>query len=244
MIFNENFKIQSKDIGKGNCIKNRGILEIFENIATHHSDIVGYGPNDVENTQITWILLDWKLQVLKRPRYGQILNVNTWGRTIAGELKKTYTYRDFEMYDEDNDLCAIGTSKWVVVNINTGKIMKIEEELIKKYQIENKNVFNLDELDKIRAPEVFDNEITYKISRRDIDLNGHMHNLYYLDLAYEALPEDVYEKRPFNNVRIQYKREVKIGDVIKCKYTFNNNQHIITMCNYYDNKINAIIILY
>lgn len=244
MIFNENFKIQSKDIGKGNCIKNRGILEIFENIATHHSDIVGYGPNDVENTQITWILLDWKLQVLKRPRYGQILNVNTWGRTIAGELKKTYTYRDFEMYDEDNNLCAIGTSKWVVVNINTGKIMKIEEELIKKYQIENKNVFNLDELDKIKAPEVFDNEITYKISRRDIDLNGHMHNLYYLDLAYEALPEDVYEKRPFNNVRIQYKREVKIGDVIKCKYTFNNNQHIITMYNYYDNKINAIIILY
>ena len=32
MIFKEDFKIQLKDIGKENYIKNIGILEIFENI--------------------------------------------------------------------------------------------------------------------------------------------------------------------------------------------------------------------
>lgn len=243
MIFKEEFKIQSKDIGKGNCIKNRGILEILENIATHHSDMVGHGPNDIEEKGNTWILLDWKLQVLKRPKYGQTLKVNTWGRTINGEIKKTYTYRDFEIYDEENNLCVIGTSKWVLIDIKTGRIIKIEEEVIKKYEIEDKNVFNTTELDKIKEPETCDKEITYQVSRRDIDLNGHMHNLYYLDLAYEVLPDEVYEKRPFNNVRIQYKKEVKIGDNIKCKYTFENNNHIITICSCEDNKVNAIVIL-
>lgn len=242
MIYKEEFKIQSKDIGKNNCIKNIGILEIFENIATHHSDMVGYGPNDIETTKIAWILLDWKLQVLKRPRYGQVLKVNTWGRSIAGKLKKTYTYRDFEIYDEENNLSVIGTSKWAIVNAETGKLMKIEDDVIKKYEIEDKNVFNIDELDKIKSQEVFSNEIVYQVSRRDIDLNGHMHNLYYLDLAYEALPEEVYEMRPFDNVRIQYKRELKIGDIVKCKYTFEDNRHIISMCDGED-KIHAIVIL-
>ena len=51
-------------------------------------------------------------------------------------------------------------------------------------------------MDKISIPEKFSNEIIYKVARRDIDLNGHMHNLYYLDLAYEVLPQDIYEKRP------------------------------------------------
>ena len=36
MIFKEQFTMQLKDIGKENYMKNRAILEIFENIGTHH----------------------------------------------------------------------------------------------------------------------------------------------------------------------------------------------------------------
>ena len=70
-----------------------------------------------------------------------------------------------------------------------------------------------------------------------------MHNLYYLYLAYDALPEKVYEQRPFNKVRIQYKREVKIDDIVKCKYTQKNEEHIISIVNKNDEKVHAIIIL-
>lgn len=243
MIFKEEFKIQLKDIGKENYIKNIGILEMFENIGTHQSDIAGYGPNDIKEKGISWVLLDWKIQVFKRPKYGQNLKINTWARTINGEVKKTHTYRDFEVYDEQNNLCIIGTSKWVLVDINTGRITKIDDEVMKKYNIENKSIFNIGELDKISVPKHFSKEITYKVARRDIDLNGHMHNLYYLDLAYETLPQDVYEKRPFDEFRIQYKKEIKFGDIIKCKYTFVNNEHIVTIFNEDSTKIHAIIIL-
>lgn len=239
MIFKEQFTMQLKDIGKENYMKNRAILEIFENIGTHHSDIAGYGPNDIKRTGVTWVLLDWKVQVLKRPKYGKKLNVSTWGRT----MKRTYTYRDFEMYDEENNLCVIGTSKWVLIDIETGKIAKITEEIYEKYQIEEKSVFNIEELDKLKAPEEYSSEIEYKVSRRDIDLNGHMHNLYYLDIAYEALPEDVYEKRPFDSFRIQYKKEVKLGDVVKCRYTFKDDKHIVSICNSEGSRVHAIIVL-
>ena len=244
MILKEKFKIQAKDIGKENYIKNRGILEILENIATHHSDQVGYGPIDMDKTGISWILLDWKIQVLNRPKYGQTLDVRTWGRTINGEKKKAYTYRDFEIYDEQKNLCVIGTSKWAIVNIKTGKLAKLEDEIIDKYQIEDKDVFKIGELERIKMPVKFLNEIPYKVTRRDIDLNGHMHNLYYLDLAYEVLPEEIYEQRPYDNFRINYKREVKYGDVLKIKYTFENGEHIITICNSEDeNKVNAFVTL-
>ncbi len=240
MIFNEKVKIQLKDIEKGNYIKNKGILEIFENVATHHSDLVGYGPNSIRETGISWILLDWKIQIIKRPKYGQTLSINTWGRM----KRKVYTYRDFEMYDEDNNLCVIGTSKWAIVNIETNKIEKITDEIYEKYQLEEKEVFNIGELEKIKEQEEYSKELIYQVSRRDIDLNNHMHNLYYLDLAYETLPKEVYDKRPFNEFRINYKKEVKLEEIIRCRYTFFNNNHIITICNNKDiNKIHAIITL-
>lgn len=239
MIFSENVKMQLKDIGKENYIKNRAILEIFENIGTHHSDLAGYGPNDIQKTGVSWILLDWKVQVLKRPKYGQNLKVNTWGRT----KKRAYTYRDFEIYDEQNNLCVIATSKWALININTGKVVRLTDEILEKYQLEEKRVFEEDELGKIDIQKNYQSEISYKIARRDIDINGHMHNLYYLDLAYEALPEKVYEKRPFENIRIQYKKEVKLGETVKCKYTFQNEKHIITICSKNEEIIHAIIVL-
>ena len=50
------------------------------------------------------------------------------------------------------------------------------------------------EIEKINMPDNFDTTMEYTVKRRDIDLNFHMHNLYYLDLAYEVLPEEVYEQ--------------------------------------------------
>ena len=58
MIFKENFKVLLKDIGKENYIKNIGILEIFENIGTHHSDLAGYGPNDIEEKELPKLELE------------------------------------------------------------------------------------------------------------------------------------------------------------------------------------------
>ena len=34
----------------------------------------------------------------------------------------------------------------------------------------------------------------YTVLRRDIDINNHMHNLNYLDMAYDILPEDISKK--------------------------------------------------
>ena len=70
-----------------------------------------------------------------------------------------------------------------------------------------------------------------------------MHNLYYLDLAYEALPQEVYEKRPFDNVRIEYKKEIKFGETIKCKYSCINDENVVTICNEDESIVHAIIIL-
>ena len=71
-----------------------------------------------------------------------------------------------------------------------------------------------------------------------------MHNLYYLDLAYEVLPDEVYENIVFDNIRITYKKEIKLGEKIKCKYSFFNNKHVVVIVNEDDSIIYSIIELY
>ena len=75
MVKKEHFEIAVNKVLMGNSItsikeiQRINFLEIFENIGTHHADIAGYGPNDIKRTGVTWVLLDWKVQVLTRPKY-------------------------------------------------------------------------------------------------------------------------------------------------------------------------------
>ena len=241
MIYEEKFKIGLKDVWAKDEVSNIAILEYLEDIAAYHSDSVGIGINTTEETHLNWLLLDWELEVLKRPRYGQVLDIHTWSRGI----EKFYAFRDFEVYDEKNNLCAIATSKWLLVDRKTGKIARVEPEIADRYQSETeKAVFKDKKIEKIKEPKEYISEMTYMTRRRDIDVIGHMHNLYYLYLAYEALPEEEYNKRPFNHVRIQYKNQIKLGEIAKCKYTKENEENIVVIKSEDDKILHAIIKIY
>lgn len=240
MIYKEKFKLGLKDIGKENKIKNRAILECLENIGSYHSDIAGYGANDTKITKVSWILLEWKLQVLDRPTYGDELEIHTWARGI----NKFFTYRDYEIYNKDNKLCAIATSKWALINIETGKLARLNDEIINKYNPEDKYVFSEPDIEKLEIPNESESVLKYTVIRKDIDINKHMHNLYYLDLAYEVLPEEIYEKRPFDNVRITYKKEIKLDDVVKCEYSQLNDKYYVVIKSEDEKTIHAVIELY
>lgn len=239
MIYREKFKIGLKDVGKNDEITDKGLLECLENIAAYHSDSVGYGINTTNITHLTWVLLDWKVKVIKRPKYGQVLDIHTWSRYIV----KCYAYRDFEVYNDKGELCAIASSKWLLIDTQKGKITKVEEAMAEKYHSESKSVFGELEIEKIKLPEKFESIISYQIKRRDIDIIGHVHNLYYLDLALETLPEEVYEQRPFDDIRIMYKKEIKLGERVICKYAKQENKNIVVIESQDGKVLHAMIAL-
>ena len=238
MIYKEKFKVGLKDVWKGNEVSNIAILEYLEDIAAYHSDSVGYGVNTTHITNLNWVLLDWKVKVLKRPTYGQELDIHTWSRSV----EKFYAYRDFEVYDKNNELCVIATSKWLLINSKTEKIARVDPEMAAKYQSETeKSVFPEKDIKKLVEPDHLDREIEYTVQRKDIDVIGHMHNLYYLNLAYEALPEQIYNQRPFDYIRIMYKKEMKLGEKVVCKYVKQGDKNIIVIKSKDEKVLHSII---
>ena len=238
MILENEYVVKLSEIGKGNKATNKTILSYLEDIGGIHSNKAGYGIFEIEETHLSWILLGWRLQVIRRPKYAEKIKVKTWSKGVV----KLYTYREFEVYDEQGNLIIKASSKWVLLDIQKGKIVRIEPELIGKYEPEiDKAVFSIEEFDKIKEPDEYKYEIKYTVRRADIDVNNHMHNLNYIELANEALPEDVYRGALFNDVKITYKKEIKLGDTVKCKYAFNDNKHIVVVKSEDEKILHAII---
>ena len=241
-IIEKEYTVGIHDVGVLGVITNSGIINLFEDIACSHSDSAGYGLMQIPQTHLSWVLLNWKVSVLKRVKYGTKVTLKTWARAATS----FFTLRDFEMYDAQNHLVCIASTKWTLIDINKGGMIRIPADVIGTYEpLDDRKVFDEDDIKKIKEPELPEKpSFVFQVQRRDIDVNGHMHNLYYLDYAYETLPQDIYEKAEMNHFEIMYKSGAKLGNTVACYYVKQENCHYVVMKNPETNTLHAIVKLY
>lgn len=239
-IYCYNTKIDISDVGENNKLNNKAILRLMQEAAALHSASIGYGLNDTLSTHLVWIILNWKLKVFSRPNWNTKLTVKTWSRPI----EKLYCYRDFEIYDDKNNLIAVASSKWILFDIVKSFVARPPKDMNLKYTSINRTGFDLPMTEKLKEPTDSVLTFEYIVQRRDVDTNHHVNNLFYLDYAYEALPEEIFFNNDFMNVEIMYKHESKLGETVKCYYSKNENEHIITIKDKTNSSLHAIIKLY
>jgi len=200
--------------------------------------MAGYGITDMNTTRKSWILLSWKVEVKQRPLINDSLTVKTWSRCID----RFYAFRDFEVRNQYDEIVCIATSKWVFMDIDSGRLVKVSDEIAQKYKPElNSRVFEEHDLSKLKEPdgEIF--KTKFKITRNLIDVNKHLHNIYYLDIAKEALPEEIGISNELNYFEIMYKKEIKLGENVNAIYTKSDDFHYVIIKSEDESITHAII---
>jgi len=238
MKFEREYRIGVEDIGVKNLATNKTILEIMEDIASVHSASVGYGVKEIQVNKAAWALLDWKVKIIRRPDYDEKIKAVTWSRGA----NKLLAFRDFEIFDEKGERIAIGSSRWIYMDLVKRRPLRIMPDFVEKYKSEDISVFD-EEIEKIDISsldlEKPDKQLEYKLRRRDMDYNGHMHNISYIDIANEILPDDLYFNKHFADIRVEYKKEIMKDDNVFVKF-FKQDERIIIIFQT-ENKINAVI---
>ena len=241
MIYEEFVKASLEDYGRNGRLEERSILRVLEDISSYHSDSLGYGARNIEKTKLAWLLLEWRVKIHLPLHYGESYRVTTWSRGVCSPCT---TLRDFEIFDEDGNLCVSASSKWTPVHSVDKKILRVTEDLLSLYGTETKTAFEDGELARQKEPKEYTYEMPYHIDRKEIDLNGHLHNLCYLDIALETIPENIYHTRDFRNIRITYRKEIKSEekDIIS-RYREDEGVHTVGIYGK-DGKIRAIVTLF
>lgn len=249
MKYSYKHRIGLEDVGLGNLATNKALITLMEEVSGFHSTEVGFGLLDTDRMKKGWVLLDWQIKVIKRPVYADVVTAVTWSRGTD----KLRAFRDFKIEDDRGNVIAIGTSSWVFMDIEKRRPVRIEEDMLNAYESESEMVFP-NKMESISVPNAFieakkakengseQNSLEtniYKVTRKDIDMNEHMHNISYIDVANEILPENIYDNPNYNCLRITYKKEAKYGQEISCFYAEENDCHFVVMNS--DKGVHAIV---
>ena len=78
--------VQFVDINENNELTHKGLLRILGEAASIHSEFVGYGPNTISQTHLSWMVLHWKIQLFQTPSWNTKILVKTWRKNEKGNL--------------------------------------------------------------------------------------------------------------------------------------------------------------
>ena len=118
--YSTKFRIRTSDLDENDRLKPYIYLDFFQDVAGFHAELIGFGYKDTINKNIAWILMKNKVNIYDYPAPYEVITVKTY----PTEINKLDFIRDYEVYNQSNQIIARGTSQWCIVDINTKKILR------------------------------------------------------------------------------------------------------------------------
>ena len=234
-VYEYEFLAMYGDINDNWELSNVGLLR-------HLQELGGFQTKKIFGSMLTpkgaWILLNWRVKKFKEIRWSETFKIKTWPAMHTS----LYSIRNYEVYNEQGEVAAIITTKWVLVDVETKKLVRDIEDVAALYDEAEKMLFE-DDFPKLKEPSNIEFSYKHIVQRRDIDTNGHVNNVKYLELAYEALPEDVYKNANFKNIDILYKHSAVLGEEMCIGFDRQvvDGEEQYTVVIKSNDKLNAII---
>ena len=219
MSYARDYILRIEDTDEEYYATNKAFLELMENTSDEDSARCGDDIVSLNARGLSWVIVEWNLEVFQRPKYRQKLHVVTWPR----EVNSRYVWREFEVFC-GREKVAAASSKWMIINLATKSIVHFNDERIKKYEIEARAATAL-RTKRLKLSENLGRRRYMPLRRADMDINGHVHNLSYLDFIREELDEEP------NRFRIIYHREIKLGDKLHLASATDGDLRQIALLN-------------
>jgi acyl-ACP thioesterase len=181
------------------------LLNYFQDCSVFHSEAIHMSVSFLKEHHLAWVLSAWQVKLNQMPHLGERVKIQTW----AYEMKAFYGYRNFRMVGEDDSVLAYADSVWVLVDTQKGRPVKVLPEMSEGYGLEPP--LPMEQAGrKLEIPKELKNQPPIAVPEQFIDSNHHMNNEKYVMIAHEFLPKDF----QIGELRVEYKKEAKLGDVI------------------------------
>ncbi len=206
-------EIESYEVDLYGRFKPMSLLNLSQNMAYLHSRTLGFGYNDLLSLGLAWVLSRINVQIVREPRWGETIKIRTWHKCQSG----LFSLRDYMIYDGDgNEIIKITTS-WLVMNIESRRIHRVER-LLKDHDTIDFDSWSESAIEepapKLVTPAAGDLVGEHRVSYSDLDLNHHTNNAKYVEWALDSLNEQMNKDLTLKEFSVNFNHETKFGDQV------------------------------
>jgi medium-chain acyl-[acyl-carrier-protein] hydrolase len=199
------------------------MLRYFEDMAMIQSEQCGIGLDFYASHNVAWMLTQYDIVIHQRPTLGSTALVHT--RPLA--FRNMLATRSFAIDREDGTRCVDALSHWVYIDTVRRRPRRIDEAMFTGYGISAESP-ELAMPPALPPPALAMEEREFSVRMSDIDHNGHVNNLRYVEWALEALPEDLRQHGNMTKLSVQFRRETRYGGSVFARSAWERRDgHIV-----------------
>ncbi|MFR9650215.1 MAG: acyl-ACP thioesterase domain-containing protein [Rikenellaceae bacterium] len=216
-----NITVTSSDIDLWGYLRPTAILAILQEAAYLHSEQRRMGVDALHEQNVTWVLSRVRVEAERLPELHERIRVRTWHK---GQSKESglFSLRDFIIYDSEDRAIIRATSSWLVINIETRRITRIDK-LFSGDSTLSRLVYQGDAIqsEAERVNPLSDGQAVgeHRVLYSDIDINQHVNNTKYLEWACDHAPQSMESQNRFKTLTINFNHEAKYGELVTLRST-------------------------
>lgn len=154
-----------------------------------HLEQIGWdAPKLVREHGLSWVLLSFSAEVKKPLLPGVVYRAQTWHTHSKGPVFR----REFCFTDQDGEIAVVGATFSSLLDVKKHRLC-IDREILAQFQKVEREML-LDAEYRYRLTPPFEPVETRTVRPSWIDGLGHVNNMRYADLAYDALSAEEREK--------------------------------------------------
>lgn len=180
------------------------------NAADFHSTDRGFGMKYLMTIQRSWVLSRLAIEMIEMPGQHEHYTVETWVESAM----KFFTNRNFCVSGCDGRVYGYGRSVWAMIDTETRQptdIYSIDNGAINNWIVADKPC-PIEKGGRVKMSENAGFVRSIDVNYNDIDINGHVNSIKYIEHVLDLWNIDWYRKHCLKRFEIAYVAEAHEGD--------------------------------
>lgn len=214
-LYKKEYKIQSCEVDMHRRLRLSQLFTFTQEAAIHHTEILGAGRAKTLDRGFLWVITMQHAEIVRLPEYDEEITLTSW----AGETMHVMFPRYFEITDRDGRCIVRGSAIWMLMDMNTRKMIFPDAEGI---SVKGAVTGTEYPLPKPVKPQETDSTASFTVPYSYSDINGHLTNTKYFDIAEDLTSLSVQGRMP-KYVSVEYSGEARCSESFEISYSQDEN---------------------
>lgn len=195
------------------------------NCAGFHAEERGFGIATLNENHYTWVLSRLAIELYDMPCAYEKFSVETWVENVY----RLFTDRNFAVLNADGKPIGYARSVWAMISMEDRKpadLLTLHGGGITDYICSDK-ACPIEKPGRIKLTEHHP-EGAYVAKYSDIDINGHVNSIKYIEHIHDLFPMDTFREQRIRRFEMAYVAESYYGDTLTfCRQQVDANTYHI-----------------
>jgi len=182
------------------------------NCAGQHASRRGFGIARLNDEDHTWVLSRMVLEFSRLPEQYAVFTIETWVESVY----RLFTDRNFALRNEAGDIIGYARTVWAMIGMQSRKpvdLTSLYDGVIESYCCKDMPC-PIEKPTRIKVSAT-EPSLTFTAHYSDIDINGHVNSMRYIEHVMDLFSLDFLRKHPMRRFEIAYIAESYCGETIE-----------------------------